>query len=215
MSQIWPWALAGLALWEVCSGLRLCRRSFKEIVVLIVGLDLQALSLWRRLRPPRYALAGSCQRRGACCTQIIADPPRTLLNAPKLLRLFVAFHRLLHNFRLVGRGPQGQLVFSCGYVGTDGRCGIYRLRPRLCRTYPLLPYFEAPKLLPGCGYRVVLRGLGQSPRLPIVQPHVATHHPTPIRRPNDGALEHAEDFELVALEAEQEAALAGRETTLR
>ena len=197
MREVWPWALGGLGLWELGTGLRLCRRALREIAVLITRLDLSMLALWRRLRPPRYELVGSCQRRGACCTQIVADPPRAVLERPGLLKLFVGLHRLLHNFRLVGRGPEGQLVFTCGYVGTDGRCGIYRLRPRLCRTYPLLPYFEAPKLLPGCGYRTVLRGLKQSSRLPIVGAHVAMHHPTPVRRPNDGALEHAEDFMLV------------------
>lgn len=191
-----PWACAALFVWDLATGLRLCRRAFREMVVLIMRLDLAVLALWRRLRPPRYKLVGSCQRRGACCTQIIADPPQRLLRRPGLLRLFVGMHKFLHNFNLVGRGPEGQLVFSCGFVGTDGRCGIYRLRPRLCRTYPLLPYFAPPKLLPGCGYRVVLRGLGQSPRLPIVRPHVGMHHATPIRRPNDTALEHEEDFVL-------------------
>lgn len=197
MKEALPWALAGLALWELCYGLRLTRRLIREVAVLFTRLDLTVLSFWRWLRPPRYELVGGCQRRGACCTQIVADPPRRLLTRPYLLSLFVRFHKLVHNFQLVGRGPQGQLVFRCGFLGTDGRCGIYRLRPRLCRTYPLLPYFAAPKLLPGCGYRVVLRGMGQAPGLPIVQPHVAMHHPTPIRRPDDGALEHEEDFVLV------------------
>jgi hypothetical protein len=186
----------GLGAWELLRGLPVCRRIVKEIVIAVVRLDLAALALWRRIRPPRYELAGSCQRRGACCTQIVAAPPQAIVRRPALMRAFAGFHRLLHNFHVVGTGPQGELIFRCGYVGTDGRCGIYRLRPRLCRTYPLLPYFRAPKILPGCGYRVRLRGMGTAARLPIVEAHVGTHHPTPIRRPNDGALEHAEDFVL-------------------
>jgi hypothetical protein len=160
-------------------------------------MDLAVLALMRRARPPKYVLAGSCQRRGACCTQIVADPPQALKDRPKLLALFAGMHRVLHNFHVVGRGPEGQLIFRCHYIQTDGRCGIYRLRPRLCRTYPLLPYFTAPRLLPGCGYRVVLRGLGHHPGLPIVGKVVGMHHATPIQRPGDGALEHAEDFVLV------------------
>ena len=80
-----------------------------------------------------------------------------------------------------------------------GKCGIYRYRPRLCRTYPLLPFFAAPKVLPGCGYRVRRRGLGHSAKLPIVGAHVGVHHPTPPTRPHDTALEHEEDFRLVDL----------------
>lgn len=197
MSTIGVGVLLGLICHEIVTRLGLSKRLLREVATLFTRLDLAAVSWVRKARPPRYAIVGACQRRGACCTQIVADPPRVVKQTPVLFHAFAGFHKLLHNFSLVGRGPDGQLVFRCGFLRADGRCGIYRLRPRLCRTYPLLPFFDAPKILPGCGYRVVLRGLGAHAGLPIVEPHVGTHHPTPPTRDDDHALEHAEDFILV------------------
>ena len=197
MTQAWVWAAWALALWEATHRFRLVRRLVREVLAAVTRLDLTAVALVRRLKPPRYALEGACQRRGDCCSQIVASPPRAMLRRPRVLALFVAMHRWAHNFHLRGRGPDGQLIFRCGYLQTDGKCGIYRFRPRLCRTYPVLPFFAPPKVLPGCGYRVKLRGMGHHRRLPIVEAHVGMHHPTPPRRPNATALEHEEDFRLV------------------
>ena len=196
-------ALACVA--DLASGLRATRRVLQEVLRAFVVLDLSAHALVRRLFPPRYELLGGCQRRGACCTQIVAEPPQLILRRPRLLKAFVALHRVMHNFRVVGRGPAGQLIFSCGFLQPGGKCGIYRFRPRLCRTYPLLPYFAAPKILPGCGYRVRRRGLKGNARLPVLDAHVGVLHPTPPTRKGDKALEHAEDFTLVDLSRRENA----------
>ena len=194
----WALGAAGLAAAvDLARGLPWTRRVLQEVLRAFVVLDLGTQSLMRRIFPPRYELLGACQRRGACCTQIVAEPPRSLLRRPKLLAAFVGLHRLLHNFHVVGRGPQGQVLFRCGFLQPGGRCGIYRFRPRLCRTYPVLPFFAPPKVLPGCGYRVRRRGLVGSARLPVVDAHVGVLHETPPTRPDDQALEHAEDFVLV------------------
>lgn len=190
-------AALGLLVSELWCRFGLTRRACKEVMLLMVRLDLAAVALVRRLVPPRYELLGACQRRGACCTQIVAHVPRRLAASPRLLRIYIAMHRIVHNFHVVGRGPNEEVIFRCHFLTDGGRCGIYRYRPRLCRTYPLLPFFKAPSILPGCGYRVRRRGLNGSHRLPIVSPHVAVHHPTPPTRRNDTALEHEEDFRLV------------------
>lgn len=194
-----PWLLgtAGLLVAvDLARGLPWTRRLLQEVLRAFVVLDLGVQAAVRRIFPPRYELLGACQRRGACCTQIVAEPPRALLRRPRLLRAFIGLHRVLHNFHVVGRGPQGQLLFRCGFLQPGGRCGIYRFRPRLCRTYPVLPFFAPPKVLPGCGYRIKRRGLSGHAGLPVVDAHVGVLHETPPTRPHDGALEHPEDFVL-------------------
>lgn len=187
----------GLLVFELFSRFACSRLIVREFLRAFVLLDLQAVRLLQRLVKPRYELRGACQQRGACCTQIVGNPPGFMRRRPKVLAGFAHFHRLMHNFHVVGRGDGGELIFRCGYVKQDGGCGIYRWRPRLCRVYPLLPFFSPPKLLPGCGYRTALRGLKTHPRLPIVGGgHVGVHHPTPLPH-KAGVLEHPEDFVLV------------------
>ena len=191
----WGWLFgSAFVLTELLRGFALSRLAVREVLRLFVLLDLGAMRLLRRVIKPRYELLGACQQRGACCTQIVGNPPGLIRRQPKLLAAFVGFHRLLHNFYVVGRGPQGEVVFRCGHLKSDGGCGIYRWRPRLCRVYPLLPFFRPPQLLPGCGYRTAVRGLKNHPRLPVLGGgHVGVHHPTPLPHA-DGELERAEDF---------------------
>jgi hypothetical protein len=153
-----------------------------------------ATALVRRLRPPRFSLLGDCVRCGECCRMIIGDPPK-LVKQSALLSLYVGWHRIHHAFRVVGRGPQGEVIFSCGHLRADGRCGIYARRPLLCRNYPVLSFFEPPRLLPACSYRAAPRVVASMrPRaaLAIVNPGVTVHHPTREKR---GELGRDEDYE--------------------
>ena len=34
----------------------------------------------------------------------------------------------------------------------DGSCGQYRLRPQVCRQWPVIEHFGQPKILKGCGF---------------------------------------------------------------
>lgn len=194
----WGWPLTmGFLVAEIASRFSLSRLCVREFLRAFVLLDLQSIKLLQRIVKPRYELRGACQQRGACCTQIVGNPPSFMRRRPKALAWFAWFHRVVHNFNVVGRGDGGELIFKCGYLKQDGGCGIYRWRPRLCRVYPLLPFFAPPKILPGCGYRTVVRGLRAHPRLPILGGgHVGVHHPTPLPQ-QEGVLEHAEDFVLV------------------
>jgi len=176
----------------------LARFVWRELIRAFIILDLQALKVLQKAVPPRYVVRGGCQKRGLCCTQIVGNPPN-FVKKSVLLKLFAVYHRVVHNFSVVGRGVDDSLIFRCGHLRSDGRCGIYRYRPLICRNYPVLPFYEAPPILPGCGYRVVLRELDKAtPRksLPIVNAHVAVHHPTP---PRDHAFgeEAPEEFHLV------------------
>jgi hypothetical protein len=205
--QAWPpWltlVVTGLLITEAIWRFALTRWVWREVLRAFVLLDLRALKLLQKVVKPRYELLGACQQRGACCTQIVANPPGYIKRRPRLLATFAWFHRMAHNFRVVGRGPDDELIFKCDFLKQDGGCGIYRWRPRLCRVYPVLPFFAPPRLLPGCGYRTKLRGLKSHPRLPVLGGgHVAVHHPTPPAS-TDGALERPEDFVLVDTHASE------------
>ena len=172
---------------------------WREIIRLFIVFDLAMMRLVQRVLKPRFEVRGSCDKRGVCCTQIVGNPPRFVRHSPRLINLFAAFHQVMHNFHVVARGPDGELIFRCGYLKTDGRCGIYRYRPLICRNYPVLPFFEPPRLLPGCGYKVVPRVVGRlrgRASLRIINPMVAVHHPTPPRRP-PGADEEPGDYHWV------------------
>lgn len=193
------WLTTGFVLVELATRGLVTRRVLSAVSVSFIVFELAVVRLYRLVVRPRYAVIGECQRCGSCCRSIIADPPRLIKATPPLLQLFAAFHRVAHNFSVVGRGPNGELVFACGYVQTDERCGIYWRRPFICRNYPLVPYYEAPQLLPECSYRVVHASLAHrtlAPRgtLPILDPYVAVHHPTPMGK----GPAQPEHFELVA-----------------
>ena len=190
--------VAAVLAFEVLTRLRLTRLAFREIARVFVFMELGALWLVRRIYPPRYQLVGQCHMRGTCCTMIVGDPPRFVKARPLLLGLFAAYHRVMHNFRVVNRGPDGELIFHCGYLQDDGRCGIYRYRPFLCRNYPVQTWFEPPRPLPGCGFaaapRVVTKMRSRA-SLPILNPTVYVHHPT--RAGGRGREELPEDFRRV------------------
>ncbi|MEO0812665.1 MAG: YkgJ family cysteine cluster protein [Myxococcota bacterium] len=137
---------------------------------------------------------------GDCCKSIVANPPRFLKRDP-WVRWFAAYHRFVHNFSPVARGENGEIIFACGHLRADNRCGIYWRRPMLCRTYPILPYYDAPQLMPQCSYQVTARVVTQMksrPSLPILNPGVAVHHPTP----ESDEVRH-EDYQLVEMNPDQ------------
>jgi hypothetical protein len=188
-----------------CRGI-LIRSLGRWICRLFILFDLGIHRALRLIIRPAYEIKGSCDQRGVCCQHIIGDPPR-FVKKTWLLRLYAGFHAMWHRFHVVGRGPNDELIFACGHLQTDGRCGIYRYRPRLCRDYPLRPFFGIPKVLPGCGYRVEPRRVAKMvkrPSLRVINPRVAVHHPTPPRR-DPYAMDRPEDFHWAAVDDAQSA----------
>jgi hypothetical protein len=197
-SLLWPYVTTACLLAEICSRFAASRFLFREAVRLLTEFDLGCMWALQKVIKPSYEIRGSCDKRGVCCKHIIGDPPR-FIKKSFLLRLYAGYHAAMHRFAVVARGPNDELIFACGHLQTDGRCGIYRYRPRLCRHYPILPFFGMPKLLPGCGYTVVPRAVSRMQKrrsLPIVNPQVAVHHPTAPQRPA-AELERPEDYHLV------------------
>jgi hypothetical protein len=188
-------AALGLVLFEAVTWGAMTRRLWHELIRLFLLADLAAMLLVRWVYPPRFVLTGECHQRGVCCQHILAAPPRWLRDS-FLRQPFLWYHRVMHNFREIGHGPEGIIVLSCGHLAPEGRCRIYRFRPLLCRNYPELPFFDAPRLLPGCGFTAVPRvvaAMQNRPGLRVVNPYVAVHHPNP----DEAGESVPEHFELV------------------
>jgi hypothetical protein len=181
---------------ELSSRAAITRAVGRELARLFIFIELFAQALVRLGHPPRFVLDGRCHRRGVCCAQIVFAPPQFVRSRPYLLQLMLLFHRVAHDFHPVGTGPSEEIIFRCGHILPSGSCGIYTHRPLLCRDYPALGYYEAPALLPGCGYVAVprvVKKMKARPALRILNPTVAVHHPTPPFGEEDSA----EHYELV------------------
>ena len=48
-------------------------------------------------------------------------------------------------------------VMGCRYLQKDGSCKHYKLRPMVCRKWPVIENFEHPRILKGCGFKAVPR----------------------------------------------------------
>jgi hypothetical protein len=189
-------ALGAYLLVEIVMRGALTRTLFGIATTAFALLDAFGMRVVRLVRPPRFAVLGRCRRCGECCRMIIGDPPG-FVKKSVLLDLYVAYHRVAHAFILAGRGPNGEVLLACARQRADGRCGIYARRPLLCRNYPVLPFFDEPKLLPSCGFRIAQRAVARMrPRaaLRILNPGVTVRHPT---REHAGELSRDDDFEWV------------------
>ena len=114
----------------------------------------------RRLRPPRFRLAGTCEGCGACCERPTISVGRALWFLPILRGAFVAWQRHINGFVLTERIREGRaLAFRCTHYDPETRlCDSYESRPALCRDYPrLLLHQPWPELFEACTYRVIDR----------------------------------------------------------
>jgi Fe-S-cluster containining protein len=128
----------------------------RKFVLVFVILDNFLTNLSRRLFPTRYRLTGHCRQCGQCCRQIILTMTPAQARSQFFTNLSVRWISWLFGFRLqeIDR-EHDSLIFYCRNQRADGKCGVYRWRPNVCRNYPLVEYFREPRLLPGCGYRAV------------------------------------------------------------
>ena len=139
------------------------RRLVKATVRAIWWVELTAR---RRLRPPRFRLAGTCEGCGACCERPTIAVGRAIWFLPVTRRIFVAWQQYINGFVLVERIRDGRaLAFRCTHYDPETLlCDSYDSRPALCRDYPrLLLHQPWPELFEACTYRVVDRhGAGLS-----------------------------------------------------
>ena len=120
-------------------------------------LDLFAQKIARLLIRTPFKQAGTCLKRGNCCHYILIPEANGILG----------FFYYLWNTQLLGfyrRDPhvyesEGKRVYvmGCRYLNKNGSCGHYRLRPAVCRKWPMIEYFGYPRILKGCGFKAVNR----------------------------------------------------------
>jgi hypothetical protein len=98
---------------------------------------------------------------------------RLAWHLPTARRAFLWWQESVNGFVLVDRLPALRaFVFRCTHFQAETRsCDSYDSRPGICRDYPrgLLDQ-PRPEMLPGCGYRPVLRGAARMLRVLESQP---------------------------------------------
>jgi len=134
------------------------RWPLRVIVLPFVWLDLATRRLALKVVRPPYRQEGHCLQRGNCCYYILLPKPKGAV-----ARLFYFWFTQVNGFFLrtpkaIESEGQEMHVMGCRYLKDDGRCAHYRLRPMLCRQWPLIEYFGYPRRLKGCGFYAVKSG---------------------------------------------------------
>lgn len=122
-----------------------------------VLLDLSMQKLARILIPPPFKQVGKCKKRGNCCHYIMLRKPKGLLGW-----VFLFWNTQINGFYLRDKDPyeyEGHrvVVMGCRYLQKDGSCKHHKLRPMVCRKWPMIEYFGMPRILKGCGFKTVAR----------------------------------------------------------
>jgi hypothetical protein len=150
---------------------RAIHRLARELVWPIVRLMELGHRSGRYFFRTEYKVAGGCDVRGACCHHILLEWAPSLDRVPILGRLVLWKLTRFYNFYdkgYVWEVEDGLMVrvLGCHALTADGKCGEYRTRPLFCRTYPEVPLWGRPQVLPGCGYKFVRRdGRPEDPEL--------------------------------------------------
>ncbi|MCX5748895.1 MAG: YkgJ family cysteine cluster protein [Candidatus Saganbacteria bacterium] len=133
-------------------------RLLKRFIMCFIILDNLITTSLKRLFGSRYKLQGSCKKCGQCCREIYLKMTRQQYSSFFFREIAVRWISWIFDFEYIRTDDEvGDLVFRCKNQLSDGRCGNYFWRPNICRNFPLVDYFEEPKLLPGCGYTFCLR----------------------------------------------------------
>jgi Fe-S-cluster containining protein len=128
------------------------RISLKCLILPYVLIDQSMQKVARKIISPPFKKIGKCKKRGNCCYYVLIRHSNSLWG-----RLFFLWHTQVHGFYPRLKRPHiyeghEMHVMGCRYLKEDGSCGQYRLRPQVCRQWPLIEHFGYPKILKGCGY---------------------------------------------------------------
>lgn len=104
-----------------------------------------------------YVVRGGCERTGQCCRNLAIEIPASWAKRSKIVALFNLWYRTVFNFHSVGVIYGNWLVYECHYLKSNAdktkySCGIYPYRPKLCREFPIVPWFGHGRLHKGCGF---------------------------------------------------------------
>ncbi len=131
----------------------------KRAIISFILLDNFLTNLPKRiLFKTRWVLEGKCKQCGICCREIYLKITPRQLSSRFFTDLAIKWTSWIFDFILLRIDYDNYyLIFTCKHRQADGRCGNYFWRANICRNYPLVDYFEEPKMLPGCGFSARLR----------------------------------------------------------
>jgi len=133
----------------------------KRTIITFIFLDNFLTNLPKKiLFKTQWVLEGKCKQCGTCCREIYLKVTPRQLSSKLFMKLAIAWISWIFDFILLRIDYDNHyLVFTCRHIRADGKCGNYFWRPNVCRNYPLIDYFEKPRLLPKCGFRARLRNM--------------------------------------------------------
>jgi len=131
----------------------------KRLILLFILLDNFLTNFPKKLFfRTRWVLEGKCRQCGNCCREIYLKATPRQLSSKFFADLAIAWISWIFDFILLRIDYDNHyLIFTCKHRRSDGKCGNYFWRPNICRNYPLVDYFEEPKMLPDCGFTARLR----------------------------------------------------------
>ena len=98
-----------------------------------------------------YEVTGECKKCGKCCNYMYSFDTYTEKEFRIMQFLFPSYKR----FYIKGRDKDGNLIFACKYVTTEGLCSVYDKRLDMCRKYPAKKIYYKAGLHEGCGFKVI------------------------------------------------------------
>ena len=97
-----------------------------------------------------YEVTGKCLQCGRCCNYMYSFDTYT----EKEFKIMQFFFPTYRRFYIKGKDEEGNFIFACKLVTSDGKCSVYERRPVMCRNYPAKRILYPAKLHDGCGYKV-------------------------------------------------------------
>ena len=98
-----------------------------------------------------YKVVGQCLKCGKCCREIRSNGLKNEKEIKFMQILFPWYKR----FYILRTDENENLVLSCKFLGSDGKCQTYKTRPFVCRNYPKKTINFNAEMIDGCGYKVI------------------------------------------------------------
>ncbi|MFH1347312.1 MAG: hypothetical protein ABIH22_01350, partial [Candidatus Margulisiibacteriota bacterium] len=97
---------------------------------------------------------------GICCQEIYMKITPRQLASKLFTKIAIAWIVWIFDFILIRiEYDNHYIVFTCQHRLANGQCGNYFWRANICRNFPLVDYFEKPKVLPWCGFTATERNV--------------------------------------------------------
>ena len=131
----------------------------KRFVLSFVLLDnFITQTLKKHLFRSRWEIEGKCKMCGVCCQEILLTMTPRQTRSRLFTKIAIMWISWLFDFILLRVDYENNyLAFTCKHRRSDGKCGNYTWRPNICRNFPLVDYFDEPRLLPYCAFKAKLR----------------------------------------------------------